>query len=379
VVKPAKLAEYMAIGVILLLTFGRLFWFPVALFLVTGSSMLPEYRAGDIVVGVATYARGYSVGDVVVWFATYTHGVIHRVANVSEEYVVTKGDSNPMPDPPVPRGWVKYVAVLRIPREVWAPAVLALAGFHLWLRRRGLAGLLRGWEERDLRVATALVATFILLDLAVVLLTPLYWFSYRAVLPEPGVELRRFTVENFSTAVLEYGVSHAKMLWVGSCSIIAGSSSYPCSYVQASNSTVIVGIPWEVYREAYRSSESFIAAIGVALNVTFDKGWLYGVYRYTFNWRPLAVEVVNGSLRVYNPNPIPFNLTGVKVVYMDFDEFGRTVVVGEEALGNITVKPLSSVEIKPEARGSYCYIQFTYSYKFSDKGYVYESRRIDFR
>jgi len=374
-----RLTEYVVLGVILLLTFGRLFWLPVALFLITGSSMLPAYRTGDIVLGVATCIAEYSVGDVVVWYATYTHGVIHRVINASDGYVVTKGDNNPLPDPPVPRSWVRYVAVLRIPREVWIPVVLGLAGLYLYRRRRYIAEYLRREEDWDLRAATAVVTAFVLLDVAVVFVVPVYWFSYRVVLQVPNVELRRFTVENFSTAVVELSVSYAEMLGVESCSVIVGSSLYPCEYVWASGSRVVAGIPRSVFYEAYGYSNSTIATIGVALNVTFDKGWLLGVYNYTFNWRPLSVEVVNGSLVVYNPNPVSLNLTNVRVVYLDFDSFGRPTVVGEEALGNMTVEPLSTIEIKPEARGAYCYVQFTYGFKFAEKGYIYESRRIDFK
>jgi len=377
--REVKFAEYVVIGIILLLTLGRLLWFPVVLFLVSGSSMLPAYRTGDLVLGVATYIANYTIGDVVVWYATYTHGVIHRVVNVSDGYVVTRGDNNPLPDPPIPRDWVKYVAVIHIPREVWIPVALGLAGLYLYRRRRYIVEYLRREEDWDLRVATAIVAVFILLDLAVVFVVPVYWFSYRAVLQVPNVELRRFTVENFSTAVVELSVSYAEMVGVESCSILVGSSSHPCGYVWASDSRIVASIPRSVYYEAYEYSNSTIAAIGVALNVTFDKGWLYGVYNYTFNWRPLSVEVVNWSLVVYNPNPIPFNLTNIRVIYLDFDSFGRPVVVGEEALGNMTVEPLSSIEIKPEVKGSYCYIQFTYSYKFAEKGYMYESRRIDFK
>jgi len=374
-----KVWEYIVLGVVLLLTVGRLIWFPAALFLVTGSSMLPAYRTGDIVLGVATYIAVYSVGDVVVWYATYTHGVIHRVVNASDGYVVTKGDNNPLPDPPVPRSWVRYVAVLRVPREIWVPAALGLAGLYLYSRRRDIAEYLRREEDWDLRAATAVVAVFIILDLAVVFVVPVYWFSYRTVILYPNVELRGFTVENFSTAVVEFSVSYAEMVGVESCSVIVGNSLHPCEYVWASGSRVVVGIPRGVFHEAYGYSNSTIATIGVALNVTFDKGWLFGVYNYTFNWRQLSVEVANGSLAVYNPNPVPFNLTNVRIVYLDFDNLGRPVVVGEEALGNMTVEPISSVVIKPEARGSYCYIQFTYGYRFAERGYIYESRRIDFK
>jgi len=374
-----RVRGYIVLGVVLLLMVGRLIWFPAALFIVTGSSMLPAYRTGDLVLGVATYVAGYSVGDVVVWYATYTHGVIHRVINVSENYVVTKGDNNPLPDPPVPKAWVKYRALLQIPREIWVPVVLGLAGLYLYRRRREVIEYLRREDYWDLRAATAVVAAFIILDLAVVFIVPVYWFSYRSVLLYPNVELRRFTVVNFSAAVAEFSVSYAEVVGVESCSILVGNSLHPCEYVWASGSRVVIGIPSEVYYESYNYSNSTIATIGVALNVTFDKGWLFGVYNYTFNWRPLAVEVANRGLVVYNPNPVPFNLTNVRVVYLDFDSFGRPIVVGEEALGNMTVEPLSSVVIEPEAKGSYCYIQFTYSYKFAEKGYIYESRRIDFK
>jgi len=373
-----RYAEYVALGIILLLMVGRLFWFPVALFVVSGNSMLPVYRTGDIVLGIATYIVSYSIGDIVVWHATFTHGVIHRVYNVTDGYVVTKGDNNPLPDPPVPKNWIRYVAVLQIPREVWISAVLGLVGVYLYRKRREVADYLRSGEDKDLKVAFTVLTVFILLDLSIIFVVPVYWYSYRAVLLHPNVELAKFTVENFSTAVIELSLSYAEMLGVKTCNILVNNISYPCDYVWASVSTIVVGIPREVFHESYKYSNSTIASIGIALNITFDKGWLYGVYNYVFNWRPLAVEVVNRSLVVYNPNPVPFNLTNIRVVYMDLDSFGRTTVVKEEYLGNMTVEPLSKIVIEPVEKGRYCYIQFTYSYKFSDKGYVYESRRIDF-
>jgi len=373
-----KVWDYIVLGIVLLLMVGRLFWFPVALFIVSGNSMLPVYRTGDIVLGVATYIASYSIGNVVVWYATYTHGVIHRVINVSDIYVVTKGDNNPLPDPPVPKNWVRYVVVFQIPREVWISAVLVLVGLYLYRRRREVVEYLRSEEGKDTKVATAILTIFILLDLAVIFIVPIYWYSYRVVLQTPNVELGRFIVENFSTAVVELGVSYAEMLGVNSCNILISNISYLCKHVWTSASAVVVDIPREAFYESYKYSNSTIASIGIALNVSFDKGWLYGVYNYIFNWRPLTIEIVNRSLIVRNPNPIPFNLTNVRVVYMDFDSFGRSTIVKEELLGNMTVEPLSSVEIEPVEKGRYCYIQFTYSYKFSDKGYVYESRRIDF-
>jgi len=370
--------EYVALGVILLLTVGRLLWFPVTLLLVSGDSMLPTYRTGDLVLGVATYLDGYRVGDAVVWFATVTHGVIHRVVNVSDNYVVTKGDNNPISDPPVPKDWVKYVAVLWIPREAWIPTALGLVGFYFY-RSKSRKAKHQESENDDLGFASVVLAVFAILNIAVLFLVPVYWFSYGAVLPIPRAELRGFTIKNFTTGVAEYIVSNAEVLGVESCKILAGNITYPCGSVSVRNTTVIVSVPKEVYYTSYSLSDADVTTVRVALNVTFDKGWVYGVYNYTFNWKPLRVEVVNRSVVVYNPNPIPFDLTNITVVYMGYDDFGRTVMFDEKVLGNATVEPLSSIVIEPDAKGAYCYVRFTYSYKFANGGEVYESRRIDFR
>jgi len=372
--------EYVALGVILLLTVGRLLWFPVALLLVSGNSMLPTYRTGDLVLGVAAYLAGYRVGDIVVWYTTYTYGVIHRVFNISDSYVITKGDSNPIPDPPVPKEWIRYVAVLRIPRELWIPVVVGLAGLYFYISwgRRVKAGRPGTWEGEDLRLATVALIAFVALDLIVIFLVPVYLFSYKVALPVPRVGLRGFTVENFTTAVAEYTVYNAEIVGVESCRVLVGNITYPCGSVSVRNTTVVAGVPREAFYASYGLSDTDVATIRVALNVTFEKGWVYGVYNYTYNWKPLRVEVVNRSVVVYNPNPIPFNLTNVKVVYMGYDDLGRPVVLGEEVLGNATVEPLSSMVIRPEAKGAYCYVWFAYSYKFADGGEVYESRRIDF-
>jgi len=370
--------EYIALGVILLLTVGRLLWFPVALLLVSGDSMLPTYRTGDLVLGVATYLVGYRVGDIVVWYATYTHGVIHRVISISDNYMITKGDNNPISDPPVPKEWVRYVVVLWIPREAWIPVALGLAGLYFY-RSKSRNGERQKNEDDDIRLASVVLVVFSILNITVLFLVPVYWFSYGVVLLVPRVELRGFAMENFTTAVAEYTVYNAEIVSIESCRVLVGNITYPCGSVSVRNTTVVAGVPREAFYVSYDLSDTDIATIRMALNVTFDKGWVYGVYNYTFNWKPLRVEVVNRSVVVYNPNPIPFNLTNITVVYMGYDDLGRPVVIGEEALGNATVEPLSSIVIKPEPKGSYCYVRFTYSYRFTKEGYVYESRRIDFR
>jgi len=370
-------AKQVALAVILLLFFGRLAWLPVAVFIVSGSSMLPTYKALDIVLGVATYATSYGPGDVVAWYATLTHGVIHRVESVSGGYVVTKGDNNPIPDPPVPQSLVKYKAVFRVPREAWLPPFTALAAYAAYKNRRRLVQLLGIEEPERARIAAGVLAFFIAADLAALAVVPVQWLSYRQVLQQPSVELRSLSVEGYSRANLVYSVRGAELLGVQSCSVSVGGEFFECASATASGAEVTVELPGELYSRAYELSESAIARVILALNLTFDKGWVYGEYSYTFNWKRLEVEVSGREVIVRNPNPVPFNLTGVRAVCLALDSWGRPQVVSEQELGSFVVAPLSEVAIAPQAAGSYCYVQFSYAFKFSEGGYVYESRRVD--
>jgi len=374
----ARYLDYIVVGILFILIVGRVFWFPIALFVVSGNSMLPVYRTGDIVLGVAVYLSGYSVGDVVVWYATFTHGVIHRVYNVTDGYVVTKGDNNPLPDPPVPKGFVKYRVVALVPRELWISVAVALTVFYLYRRRRDIIYMLRYSEAGGLGIATAVFAVFIVIDIVTLFAIAIQWFSYRTVLVTPSVELRRIDVVNGSIAYIDYNIDNAIPIGITSCFVNISSYVYRCPYSYISGHTAVVSIPREIYRDAYRVSNSTIARISLALNISFDKGWVYGVYSYVVNWRPLDIYVENRSLAIYNPNYIPFNITDMKIVYMDIDSFGRPYILDTIYIGNKSIEPLTKIVIEPVEKGRYCYIQFTYSYKFSDKGYVYESRRIDF-
>lgn len=74
----------------------------VTLAVVEGTSMEPTLQTGDVVVVIKGVKPGeLSVGDIVV----YRRGsslIIHRVVSVGHSGIVTKGDNNWAPDPPVP-------------------------------------------------------------------------------------------------------------------------------------------------------------------------------------------------------------------------------------------------------------------------------------
>ena len=71
-----------------------------SLFLVTGESMLPTLRPGDLVPGRPVAAAALRRGDVIVYLDGEGRRVIHRV--VSLRPLRTQGDNRVAPDPPVP-------------------------------------------------------------------------------------------------------------------------------------------------------------------------------------------------------------------------------------------------------------------------------------
>ena len=97
---------------------------------VFSESMVPNLQKGDLV--IVQGAPAYPVGDIVVYDAPrYRYPIIHRVINVTDEGIITKGDANPSPDPWVtPESGVHGRAAVRIPLLGWVK-VLAYELFGL--------------------------------------------------------------------------------------------------------------------------------------------------------------------------------------------------------------------------------------------------------
>jgi signal peptidase len=87
----------LAVALLVLMALGY-----VTLAVIEGTSMEPTLQTGDVVVVVRGVKPGeLSVGDIVV----YRRGsslIIHRVVSLGPSGIVTKGDNNWAPDPPVP-------------------------------------------------------------------------------------------------------------------------------------------------------------------------------------------------------------------------------------------------------------------------------------
>ena len=112
--------KYVFIVVFAFLVLSRYIDFPMGIVILFGTSMKPSMNPGDM----AILVKGeYSEGDVVLWCTNMFNCVLHRVISLSDGNVVTKGDANSVPDPPIPRSLVKYKVLVNIPFYIWIPGV----------------------------------------------------------------------------------------------------------------------------------------------------------------------------------------------------------------------------------------------------------------
>lgn len=111
---------------------------------ILSGSMEPTLKVNDLV--VIREEESYAAGDIVV-FQSGGDRIIHRIAAIDGETVLTKGDANPVADSPIHISQIKGKLVLRLPgvgvpvRFLKTPAgiisVLALAVALLeWSYRR---------------------------------------------------------------------------------------------------------------------------------------------------------------------------------------------------------------------------------------------------
>lgn len=113
---------------LLALAVGQL-WFTsgilgVAPFVVQGTSMLPAYQTGDLLIARRVEPATLAVGDVIV-FRVGSRDVVHRIVAIDDahgRWFTTRGDNNPSNDEPVPAAAVRGLVVLRVP-HAGTPAI----------------------------------------------------------------------------------------------------------------------------------------------------------------------------------------------------------------------------------------------------------------
>lgn len=349
---------------------SRFTYFPVNLSLVSGYSMYPSLRPGDLLVSLHKDIVGYGVGDVVVWCSSLTYCTVHRVVEFGGSYVVTKGDNNPSEDPPVPESYVRYRVVLVIPSIVWLPACITYVSLYLIRKKETILRVTKGFGDVELLV----FSVFMVINLALIALVPIYHFTTEPAIIKPSVSLRSVEILDPGSLILvKYNTQHISLLSVAGCLIEVSNQVIRCSaYIPASDSVMII-VPPEAYAVAY---ENGVTSFKTLVNLTLDKGFLVGSYPLHISWSRLSVSVNESSLVVGNPNYIPVNITYVRITYMSYDEKTRIhKVIEVRELQGFTAPPKSTYTLPVEGKGEYAYVMIKYSFMGEE---VVEQRRIDF-
>ncbi len=359
--------------VLLLLTFillSRLMYFPVNLSIVSGYSMYPTLRPGDLVVGLHKEITGYGVGDVVVWCSSLTYCTVHRVTRFMDAYVMTKGDNNPLEDPPIPESYVKYKVVLVVPSIAWLPACFILASLYLIKERKKIVMFVRGFTGVELLV----FLVFIIINITLIALVPIYHFTTEPVITKPSMYLTSIEILDPGSLILvRYRLQYLSIISIAGCLIEVGDQLIKCSaYIPTSDSVIIV-VPPETYTLAY---EKGVNSFKTLVNLTLDKGFLVGSYSLHISWNRLGVSVNGSSLVLSNPNYIPINITYAKVTYVSYDKESRIhKVVQVDELKSFVVGPRNTYTLLVESKGEYAYVMIKYLLMGEE---VVEQRRIDF-
>jgi len=343
---------------IVMLTLGsRFFISPISLDIVIGHSMYPTLKQGDLALGISTSLSGYRPGDIVIYCRSASYCIIHRVIETGNGTITTKGDFNPIPDPPVSPSEVKYRVVLSIPAWIWIPSLFLLTSLSYLDPRMLKASLLSPFNLE------AFLYTLILLALFLVFLF--------AIVQEPGraapIQLPSMTLrgigfaENRSTVLIQYNLYNLTPLSIQSCYAGVSQLSLPCSASIINGSTVSVGIPSGLLYYLYSNNEG-----SFTLNITLslDKGTLLGSYPLVISWQSPSLSIENSTLVIENRNPVPLKILNSTVYYMNATAYyGSPLMVGKMSLLNETEIPPMGILRKPfPPEQDYAYVEVYYEY-----------------
>jgi len=94
---------------------------------VVSNSMTPKFERGDLIFikGVDSISD-IKIHDIIVYQDSSGREIVHRVVNIQDNIITTKGDANPSGDPPFPFDRVRGKVLFWIPR---------IGYISLWIRR----------------------------------------------------------------------------------------------------------------------------------------------------------------------------------------------------------------------------------------------------
>jgi len=324
-----RLISIAVLVLIVVLFLGKTLRLPVALFIASSSSMEPWAEAGSIVLGVATYIKGFEAGDVVLWCwdLLRTACILGRVQSVVQGFVTLKGDSDPASATLLDGSYVAYVAVATVSPRIWIPVFIVALGVlaYLSLRNRNKNNSNNSGansannSKSGVNAGRRLYAGFAILLVVNFLATgAMYVDNTRPFYATPWTTLSEQRLD------LERGVYTFVVETPGfkplNASCVSEGFVLETSIVSSSGSGIIVEVKLPrslfefLWNRSYghalftsppaRIEEHFV----VKCVLMYDRGLLAGSYVASFTWVEPSFEVDGSKLVVNNSNPLPLSL-----------------------------------------------------------------------
>ncbi len=344
--RSLSIALYAAAILIIVLGIGRIIGLPIFLSIVATGSMAPSLQPLDMVVAVR---KGYGQGDIVIWCSAPMYCVIHRVVDANSSVVITRGDANPVPDPPISPGLVRGVVVLVIPRLLWISLVLApliAYGVVLAYRRRfGIKIFLGGTA-----LAYSIMILYTSFSAILMLTSPINPVLFDNLVI-PSAELIGIDYNYSSGSIYaSYSLRDMEIINITSCTMVLSNTTISC-YPKLLVSLVEIEVPGEMLRQMNLGG---INTLRVKLGMSLSKGASLETYFYTvyINPRPPVINVSGGIARIYNPNHFCLD-TNITILWAN--------AIGPWNTTNLSkcIDPLDRVEL--DLRGyRYSYIRIEY-------------------
>ncbi|MGC8675776.1 signal peptidase I [Fervidicoccus sp.] len=332
--------------ILVLLLMGKIIGLPVALFVVSGNSMYPTLKTGDIVVGITD--KNYKNGEVVVWCVSKTQCVIHRIVGTYNEYVITKGDNNPYIDPPILYSNVKYKELFVIPNYIWI-LIFLLVALYIFFNRKSF--LPSGFS-----ISVLVFGIYVLISVILLITTPVE-IETSSILPyQPGVNLTGYNFNSDGSVSLNYSAENISFQNIKSCYILSPVSEN-LTQCFIDNQTIVIEVPYVIYQRAYYNGSNILE---VGISAELDKGNLSGIYYLNVPFQKLEFSIDNFTLFIRNGNFFPVDVN-VTLDYADFP--GRQF-------------DSKSFELRVPQNSELAYPLEKHAYEYVDVQYIYDGNQI---
>ena len=290
------------VGFVLVAIVSKLLPIPFGIFIVPTRSMVPVIHPGDMVI---VYGKHVRVGDIVVWCTSALYCVVHRLVEIRDGLIVTKGDANPVPDNPVPVSKLKGKVVAIVPWYIWIPLLLLVVFI---VSAPSITSVLEREEVSPIAIAAGVFGFYVVLAAVMPLLYTSMSIAMLGYVKPPLLYLAKIGFDNGDCAVTIHYVG-TRGLRVLSVSRVAVDHTWIDTYVVGNNTLRIYLPPMLLSRHVEESSSP-------KLSITVDAvltrlGHLKGKYSVVVPFKPLRVMKSNGKVVILNPNcyPIRVNIT----------------------------------------------------------------------